>query len=136
MAHTILFVDDEERVLQGLRRMLRSMRDEWDVTFAISGVEALRILEQSNMDVLVSDMRMPGMDGAQLLTHAMELRPETLRIALTGESDVSMNLRCVSSAHQYLMKPCDPQTLKTKIARACTLRDQLGSPLLQQLVTG
>src|SRR5438477_1546624 len=68
MAQQILFVDDEERVLEGLRRMLRPMRDEWDMTFATSGAEALEVLARSHPDVIVSDMRMPGMDGAQLLT--------------------------------------------------------------------
>src|SRR5947207_15023036 len=104
MAHQILFVDDEERVLQGLRRMVRPMRDDWDMTYAMSGEEAWRVIEQTPLDVLVSDMRMPGMDGAQLLGEAMQLRPQMLRMALTDQSDTEMTLRCVQTTHQYLMK--------------------------------
>ena len=63
----VLFVDDEDNVLQGLRRMLRDMRRDWVMEFAASGEEGLRALEASHFDVVVSDMRMPGMDGAALL---------------------------------------------------------------------
>jgi len=63
----ILFVDDEPVLLDGLRRSLRSMRNEWSITFAGSGEEALKVLEKAPFDVVVSDMRMPKMDGAQLL---------------------------------------------------------------------
>ena len=63
----ILFVDDEAKVLEGLERMLRPRRREWEMVFATSGAEALRLLEASPFDVIVTDMRMPEMDGAQLL---------------------------------------------------------------------
>jgi CheY-like chemotaxis protein len=73
----ILFVDDETNVLRGLQRMLYPMRREWDMHFAISGQEALNIFEQSPQDILVivSDMRMPRMDGAQLLGEVMKRYP-------------------------------------------------------------
>ena len=75
MKKRILFVDDEVNVLQGLRRMLNPMRHEWDMVFAESGQEALALLAQAPCDVIVSDMRMPGMDGTQLLTQVMERFP-------------------------------------------------------------
>ena len=59
----ILFVDDEPKVLEGIQRMLRPMRHEWDMVFAQSGQEALSILAEQPADVVVSDMRMPRMDG-------------------------------------------------------------------------
>src|SRR5207237_408411 len=102
----------------------------------LSGAEALLIIEQTRPDVLVSDMRMPGMDGAQLLSEAMQLRPQMLRLALTGQSDIAMTLRGVQSTHQYLTKPCDPRVLKAMISRACALSDQLNLPPLKQIVTG
>ena len=63
MSKRILFVDDETNILDGLRRMLRPLRQEWEMRFASSGEEALRLLEQEPCDVLVTDMRMPGMSG-------------------------------------------------------------------------
>ena len=64
----ILFVDDEPMVLKGLQRTLRKMRTEWDMAFSSSGKEALDILGQQPIDVIVSDLKMPEMDGMQLLT--------------------------------------------------------------------
>ena len=132
----VLFVDDEPNILQGLRRMLHPLRQEWDMTFAGSGQEALECLGHTPVDVVVSDMRMPGMDGAQLLTHIKIQYPHIVRIVLSGHSDHEMSLRSVGPAHQYLAKPCDAMTLKATIARACALRELLGNATLQQLVSG
>ena len=67
MVRKLLFVDDEPKVLEGLRRMLRPLRDEWDMAFARGGPEALQLLGRDAFDVVVTDMRMPDMDGAELL---------------------------------------------------------------------
>ena len=80
----ILFVDDEPNVLQGLRRMLHPLRHEWEMAFAGSGQEALEHLEHTPCDVVVSDMRMPGMDGAQLLAHIQLQYPHIVRLVLSG----------------------------------------------------
>src|SRR2546426_770343 len=101
MQKRILFVDDEVNVLQGLRRMLNPMRHEWEMVFVASGQEALALLAQAPCDVIVSDMRMPGMDGTQLLTQVMERFPLTVRIILSGYADSSMTaklLQLVNSA--------------------------------------
>lgn len=136
MAKTkILFVDDEPKVLQGIVRMLRSMREEWEVDTAESGEEALHKLEQSPADVLVSDMRMPGMDGAQLLTEVMKRHPQIIRIVLSGQSDQDTVMRSIGPTHQYLSKPCDTDTLKRTIQRAYQLRGLLADPGLRQLVS-
>ncbi len=82
MATRILFVDDEPRILDGLRRMLRSKRKEWEMSFVGSGAEALSLLGEHAFDVVVSDMRMPGMDGAALLDHVKARHPEVVRIIL------------------------------------------------------
>ncbi len=121
----ILFVDDEPKVLQGLRRMLRSLRRECDMEFAEGGPEALDWLAASPFDVVVTDMRMPGMDGAQLLDEVMKLYPFTVRIVLSGQCDRQVVLKCVGPAHQFLTKPCDSETLKSTVARACILRDRM-----------
>lgn len=135
MKKKILFVDDELNVLDGLRRMLRSMRDEWVMGFAASGPEALEILERAPFDVVVSDMRMPGMDGAKLLSEVMRRYPEIIRIVLSGHSDEETILRSVGPAHQYLSKPCDAEVLKTTVGRACALRDLLNDDTLKRLVS-
>ncbi|GAF98860.1 unnamed protein product, partial [marine sediment metagenome] len=121
----ILFVDDETNVLDGLRRMLRPMQREWEMAFAPGGEEALAALAEKHFDVVVSDMRMPGMDGDQLLTEVMGRYPETVRIVLSGHSEKEMILRSVGPTHQYLAKPCDPELLKRVIARAYALRGVL-----------
>ncbi|MCD4813407.1 HDOD domain-containing protein [bacterium] len=131
----LLFVDDEPNILQGLRRMLRPLRNEWDIETAQSGEAALTLLERHTFDVIVSDMRMPGMDGAQLLTHVMQRFPHVVRIVLSGQSDQESIFRSVGPAHQYLAKPCDAETLKTTIDRALSLRDMLTSDNLRKLTS-
>jgi len=108
----VLFVDDEPRILDGRRRMLRSMRHEWKMSFAETGQEALAILANQPFDVVVVDMRMPGMDGVQLLSEVRK-RHQIIRIVLSGTADREAILRAVGLAHQYLSKPCDAETLKS-----------------------
>lgn len=135
MDKRILFVDDEPNVLQGLKRSLHDMRREWHMKFAESGEEALKILAESPYDVIVSDMRMPGMDGAQLLEKVMEQYPKTVRIVLSGHSDQDMILKSVGPSHQYLAKPCDVKILKSTIERACALQSMLTNETLKLLVS-
>jgi putative nucleotidyltransferase with HDIG domain len=111
----ILFVDDERRILDGLQRTLRPYRKQWEMTFAISGSEALAILAAGNYDVIVTDMRMPQMDGAQLLEIVRHLYPGMIRIILSGHSDVEAAVRAVPVAHQFLSKPCDHAKLQAAI---------------------
>lgn len=131
----ILFVDDEPKILQGLRRMLRSMRHEWEMGFAESGPEALEMLEREPFDVIVSDMRMPGMDGSQLLSQVKQCYPMIVRIVLSGHSEHEMIMKSVLTAHQYLSKPCDSKTLISTVSRSCALRDLLGQESLKQIVS-
>ena len=117
----ILFVDDEPLILQGLKRMLHGQRHEWEMEFAGDGVQALERMAQAPFDVVVSDMRMPGLNGAQLLTEVMRRYPRTVRIILSGHADKELILQCVGSTHQYLSKPCDPDSLKAVVRRATSL---------------
>jgi HD-like signal output (HDOD) protein len=131
----VLFVDDEPKILEGLQRMLRSMRHEWEMEFATGGLSALATLETRPFDVVVTDMRMPGMDGAQLLAQLRECHPRIVRIVLSGHSDQEVILSSVGPAHQYLAKPCDPELLKQTVSRACALRDLLTNETLTLLVS-
>ncbi len=131
----ILFVDDEPNILKGLKRMLRSMRKEWDMAFAESGAQALEMLSQRAFDVIVSDMRMPHMDGLALLTTVKQRYPMIVRIILSGHSDQEMILKSVKSVHQYLSKPCDYQELISTVTRSCALNDFLNHENLRQIIS-
>lgn len=135
MKKKIIFVDDEPRVLEGLQRMLRGMREEWDMRFCTSGPEALEAMRQEPCQVVVTDMRMPGMDGAQLLTEVMRLNPQTVRIILSGHSDPSYVLKSVRPAHQYLSKPCEPELLISVVKRAFALRNLLADEALKKTIS-
>jgi HD-like signal output (HDOD) protein len=110
-AASILFVDDEQRILDGLRRSLRSRRGEWDMSFAIGGVVALELLEQRQFDVVVSDMRMPGMDGAELLTQVSERHPGVARVVLSGHTETDAAIKVAMAGHRFLTKPTEAETL-------------------------
>ncbi len=107
----ILFVDDDPRVLAGLARLLRPQRDRWEVSTAVGPEAAIAMLAQQPFDVVVSDMRMPGMDGAALLSLVQKNYPEIVRVVLSGQTDLETALRTVPVAHQFLAKPCDSREL-------------------------
>jgi len=131
----VLFVDDQPEVLQGLRRMLHSLKDEWEMAFAESGEEALGILGERGADIVVADMKMPGMDGAELLDQVMKKYPQVIRIILSGYSDQASIMRSIGPTHQYLIKPCDAETLKTAISRTLGLRRVLADESLKEIVS-
>ena len=131
----LLFVDDEVRVLQGLQRQLRNMRNEWDMNFVEGGRKAFEFMDSRPVDVLVTDMMMPEMDGAELLIEVSKRHPNTIRIVLSGHAEREAVLRLVGPAHQYLSKPCDAEELRTAVARAFALRDLLTNDNLKQLAT-
>ncbi len=134
MKKRVLFVDDEPLVLQGLQRMLRPMRNDWEMDFVESGALALERMAQAPFDIVVSDMCMPGMNGAQLLTEVMKRFPKTVRLILSGHADKDLVLKCIGSTHQYLAKPCEPDALKATITRASALELSLSSGTLKKLV--
>lgn len=134
MNKRILFVDDEPLVLQGIQRSLRAMRTEWEIEFASGGPEALETMAKTPCDVVITDMRMPGMDGAQLLDLVKTRFPRTVRIILSGQSDRETILRSVGPSHQYLSKPCDLDELKQKLVRAFALREMLDDPHLKEVI--
>ncbi|MGA7077765.1 MAG: response regulator [Terriglobales bacterium] len=135
MAKRILFVDDEPMVLTGLKRSLRPMHAEWEMVFAEGGAEALQALDRQAFDIIVTDMRMPGMDGAQLLEEVQKRSPQTLRMVLSGQSDRETILRSVNPAHQFVAKPCEAEELKSRLTRAFALKDLLQNPALREIVT-
>ncbi len=132
----ILFVDDEPNVIDGLRRSLRRLRHEWDMVFVTSGSEALAAAAQQPFDVIVTDMRMPEMDGAELLQYFHRDYPDTVRFILSGYAELESVMRTVPIAHQFLTKPCEPETLRYAVARAFELRELLNDDRVAALVGG
>lgn len=130
----ILFVDDEVKVLQGLGRMLRVMRHEWEMTFLDDPHKAVELLEEQAFDAIVVDMRMPQVDGAELLSKARDIRPGMARIVLSGHAQRESAMRSVGLAHQFLAKPCDADALRATVARACELRRLLAEAGLAEAV--
>lgn len=134
MITRVLFVDDETRVLEGLQRMLRARRHDWEMVFAADAASALQACEQGPFDVVVSDMRMPGMDGAALLAEVQRRHPDTVRIVLSGHADRAGAARAARVAHQFLAKPTDAAGLTETIERACQLRDTLRNPAIREIL--
>ncbi len=134
MKYRILFVDDEPLVLQGLQRMLRALRQEWEMEFVNSGARALEQLAHGRFDAVVTDMRMPGMNGAELLNEVMRRHPQTVRLVLSGQADENLILKCVGVTHQYLAKPCDLDALRSAVHRAVTAGASLNNPSLKAIV--
>lgn len=132
---TLLFVDDEPRVLQALQRQLHSLRNEWNMHFVDSGAKALELMAREPVDVIVSDMMMPSMDGALLLSEVTKRFPHTVRLVLSGHADREAVLRLIGPAHQYLTKPCSAEELQTAIARALALRELLANQQLKELAS-
>lgn len=121
----VMFVDDEPQILKGIARMLDSADVDWDVITATSGEAALDEMTVKAVDVVVSDMKMSGMDGAELLEKVSRLYPSTVRIILSGQSSKAAAFRAVEPMHQYLAKPCEALKLRETIARSCSLRNVL-----------
>lgn len=130
----ILFVDDEPHVLDGLHRMLHRMQQEWEMEFVTSGQEALDTMAAHPVDVIITDMRMPNMNGAQLLEVVRSRYPDIVRLVLSGYSNRELILRSVGPAHQFLAKPCDANALIATVTRSCTLRSHLNTPALAGVV--
>ena len=132
----VLFVDDDPLILQGLQRMLRPMRNDWAMSFVESGPKALESMAELPCDVVVSDMRMPVMNGAQLLGEVKERYPRTVRLILSGHADKELILQCVGTAHQFLLKPSDPETIRSAIARASAFNASVKSEQIRKLIVG
>jgi HD-like signal output (HDOD) protein/CheY-like chemotaxis protein len=130
----VMFVDDEARILSGIERALMMQDSEWECRFATSGHEALSLLEETPADVVVSDMRMPLMDGAEFLAQVRERWPGTIRIILSGYSEPEATVRMLGVAHRFVAKPCDSTQLLTMVANALALRTLFKDPTVVTLV--
>lgn len=135
MKKRVLFVDDDTNLLMGLQRGLRPMRETWDMQFVDSGEAALQMQSAEAFDVIVSDMRMPGMSGLDLLNAVQERCPQTIRILLTGQADRHAVLNSVATAHQYVSKPCDAHQLRDLLSKTIALTDLLENSAIKTFVS-
>ena len=128
----VLFVDDEPNILGAYQRVLRgTVRLE----VAQGGEEGLRrMAAEGPFALVIADMRMPGMDGVELLSEVRKRHPQTVRIALSGQASRDTTVRAIGVVHQYLAKPCDAEALKSTLSRICALGDlATGEPLRRML---
>src|SRR3546814_6306237 len=122
----VLFVDDEPRVLTTMRILFRA---RYELFFAESGAAALELLKTQPIDVIVSDQRMPGMTGIELLRTARELNPNAMRILLTGYSDLNAIIGSIKEGEifRFINKPWSNDDLQTTVAQigraACRERE-------------
>jgi HD-like signal output (HDOD) protein len=130
----ILFVDDDQNVLDGLQNLLRKQRREWEMVFVLTAAEALLQLETGSFDVVMTDMRMPVMDGAAFLEVVKEKYPSVARIVLSGQAQREAVMRAVPVAHQYISKPCDADQLRTVIDRVCNLQSFIHDEKVRRVI--
>jgi HD-like signal output (HDOD) protein len=131
----ILFVDDDINILNGLKRMLYPNKKEWNMYFVDSGQKALKLISEQPIDIIVTDMRMPQMDGIALLTEVQKKYPEIIRIVLSGHSDKNDILKTVNLAHQFLTKPCSSEKIKNVINKTFEIIKILNNEQVKQMVS-
>lgn len=127
----ILLVDDDGSVLAGLRHILRRERHRWDIRATDGAVAALAALAREPADVVVTDMRMPGMDGIDLLGRIHAEWPGTVRVLLSGWADLASITRAGTVAHRYLLKPCDAETLRAELSGIQAILARMPDPRLR-----
>lgn len=130
MKVAVLFVDDHVQELEGLLRAAEQAGANWDVRTANDAEAALQSLQVSAADVVVSDLRMPGMDGGKLLSLVRERFPSVVRVMLSADAGARGFMRAAAAAHQVLSKPCDFAVLKRVIDETLALQRRLQAPEL------
>ncbi len=135
MTQTLLFVDEEKFVLNALKRSFRKMRQEWDMRFAAGPSEALEILKNESIEVIVTETIFEGQSGLDFLEMVREKHPHSVRIILSGYSDRNVVLKSVDLAHQYLAKPCDDDELRETINRAFMIKQLINNQGLKEIVS-
>ncbi|NND99979.1 MAG: HDOD domain-containing protein [Pirellulaceae bacterium] len=132
----VLFIDDEPEILRGLERSMDLVADDWEMDFTGSGEEALEMMAEEDFDAVVTDMRMPGMNGSEVVNILQAEHPNVARIVLSGQSSREATFRSVHPMHLYVSKPCDSEELYSAIQRAITLQRLLNNSELKVFVNG
>jgi len=116
--HTVLIVDDEEMILKSISRVLRN--ENYQTLTAQSGEEGLAVLKQYGVDLVISDQKMPGMNGLDFLKHVKSDYPQILTIMLTGQAEIEIAMSAINEAgvYKFILKPWDDYDLKVTVRRA------------------
>ncbi len=130
----IIFVDDEKKVLEGIKRTLREKRHDWDMTFESDPQLALETISQQDYDFIVTDLRMPGLTGSQLLKKVTEISPQSTRIILSGDAELDRVVQTVGYAHQFIAKPCEINEIQFAIERTTRIKGLLKNKEITRLV--
>ncbi|MEM9444239.1 MAG: response regulator [Verrucomicrobiota bacterium] len=130
----ILFVDDDKDSLYALQRELRPLEDKWEILYISRPSEAISTLESRKIDIIISDMRMPFMNGSELLNYVMFRFPETIRFILSSFADQDLVIKCIGSTHQYLAKPCKLEVIENTITQAIKTRQSMKREALSRFV--
>jgi HD-like signal output (HDOD) protein/CheY-like chemotaxis protein len=130
----ILFVDDEPPVLNLLQVLMRKADSSWEAAFVDGGAKALQMMAAQPFDVVVSDMRMPVMNGAELLEQVRDRHPRTARIVLSGYVDPPLTVRVLAAAHQYQAKPFTFSILQGVLSRLFALEQYVPDRPLQEVI--
>jgi CheY-like chemotaxis protein len=132
----VLFVDDEPRILDGLRRSLRGRRGDWEMLFAGGGAEALELMTTTRIDVIVSDMLMPGMDGADLLAAVGREHPAVARVVLSGHIEQDAVIKVAVAGHRFLTKPSEVEDLVDVIEQLLVRTPGAHSDTVRRIAAG
>ncbi len=131
----VLFVDGANKELRALRRGLRPLRDRWDMTFTTDVEQALGLVDEGGVDVVVCDDDLRATDGTTFLQTVRRHDPATLRVLLRRGSDAGTAMRAARVAHQVFSKPCDAETVHATVDRALRLRSMIDSAATRAFVT-
>ena len=132
----IVFVDDDAKILAGLRRQFCRQRRVWTMRFANSAAEALQLLDERRADVVVSDMRMPVTNGAALLSEIQQRWPDTVRLILSGQTERICPKNDIGVVHQFLQKPCSPEQIERAVTQTTERAALIESKELREVASG
>lgn len=123
MRPTLLLVDDEEFILNSLVRLFRN--EDYEIFTATSGAEALTVMEDNDISLVISDHMMPEMDGIEFLSRAKEVSPDTVRIMLTGYADLGAAIEAINKGevYRFITKPWNDNELKVTVKQSLEYRD-------------
>ena len=133
--HTVLCVDDEENILHSIKRLLR--KEGYRLLTALSGIEALKILEENDVHLVLSDQRMPQMSGTEFLSEVKEKYPDVIRIILTGYTEVDSITESINKGniYKFFLKPWNDDNLKLEISKALEQYDLIqANKMLQEKI--